>query len=60
MEKHYDSFVEEMGKYMNTMKVGDPMEATTQIPPMSSIRLLNDVADQVTRSVEAGARIVAG
>jgi succinate-semialdehyde dehydrogenase/glutarate-semialdehyde dehydrogenase len=52
MEQHYDEFVEEMGKYMATMKLGDPMEATTHIPPMSSKKLVNDIDDQVQRSIK--------
>ena len=60
MEQHYDEFVEEMGKYMATMKLGDPMEATTHIPPMSSKKLVNDIDDQVQRSIKQWARLVTG
>ncbi len=60
MEKHYDEFVEEMGKYMETMKTGNPMEASTQIPPMSSLKLVNDIDDQVQRSISEGARLIVG
>ena len=60
MEKHYDVFVEEMGKYMAAQKMWDPMDPSTQIPPMSSKRLVEEIHDQVTRSIEQGARLVTG
>ncbi|MCD5374935.1 aldehyde dehydrogenase family protein [Candidatus Gracilibacteria bacterium] len=60
MEKHYDSFVEEMGKYMKSMKIGDPMLAETQIPPMARTDLVDEIHEQVQRSVMQGARLVCG
>ena len=60
MEKHYDAFVEEMWNYMASMKLGDPMEATTQIPPMARLDLVDEIHEQVQRSVAQGARLICG
>lgn len=60
MEKHYDEFVEEMGKYMASMKLGDPMEASTQIPPMARIDLVDEIDTQVQKTLSEGARLVCG
>jgi acyl-CoA reductase-like NAD-dependent aldehyde dehydrogenase len=60
MEKHYDSFVEEMGKYMKSMKIWDPMLAETQIPPMARTDLVDEIHEQVQRSVMQWARLVCG
>ena len=51
LEEHYDVFVETLGKHMEALTLGDPMEATTDLPPMSSLRLLNDIHSQVTASI---------
>ncbi|MDA9128945.1 aldehyde dehydrogenase family protein [Candidatus Gracilibacteria bacterium] len=60
MEKHYDVFVDEMKKYMETMTLGDPMQASTNIPPMSSEKLLKDIDTQVQKTIFEGARLVCG
>lgn len=60
MEKHYDVFVEEMGKYMQTMKIGDPMDVSTQIPPMARLDLVDEIDEQVQRSIAGGARLICG
>jgi len=60
MEKHYDTFVEEMGKYMDSLPLWDPLEVTTQIPPMARLDLVDEIHDQVQRSIADGARLVCG
>lgn len=60
LDKYYDSFVEKFGSYMAGQKVGDPMDPSTQIPPMSSQKLLHDIHRQVTQTVAEGARLVTG
>jgi acyl-CoA reductase-like NAD-dependent aldehyde dehydrogenase len=47
-----------MGEHMAQQTIGDPMDDATQIPPLSSTRLLNDIHDQVQRSLAQGARLV--
>jgi len=60
MEKHYDEFVEEMGKYMSSMQLWDPMDSNTQIPPMARLDLVEEIDEQVQRSISDGAKLVCG
>jgi succinate-semialdehyde dehydrogenase/glutarate-semialdehyde dehydrogenase len=45
---------------MSEMKIGDPTKRSTQIGPLARKDLADHLADQVTRSVKAGARVVVG
>jgi succinate-semialdehyde dehydrogenase/glutarate-semialdehyde dehydrogenase len=42
------------------MKMGDPMDPTTQLGPLSSAKLAADLEEQVKKSVEMGARLLCG
>ena len=43
---------------MESMKLGDPMDPSTQIPPMARADLVDEIHEQVQRSVMDGARLV--
>lgn len=45
---------------MNKQVVGDPMDPNTQVPPMSSARLVQDIHAQVTKTVEQGGILITG
>jgi len=45
---------------MRGLLVGDPMEETTQVGPLATADILEDLDRQVRRSVEAGARLLTG
>jgi succinate-semialdehyde dehydrogenase/glutarate-semialdehyde dehydrogenase len=45
---------------MDNLVVGNPMDETTQIQPLSSKKALEEVSGQVDRAVESGAKIIAG
>jgi succinate-semialdehyde dehydrogenase/glutarate-semialdehyde dehydrogenase len=45
---------------MESVRVGDPMEETTQVGPLATPGILEDLQRQVERSVAAGARILTG
>jgi len=60
MENHYDSFVEEMGKYMSSLKLGDPLESETQIPPLARLDLVDEVDAQVQKAISQWARLICG
>ncbi len=53
-------FIEKFKHKLNTLVVGDPFEENTDIGPLSSVEQAEKVKDQVRRSVEMGARIIAG
>ena len=55
-----DRFEEEMVKAMEALKIGDPMDRATEIGPMAREDLLDDLDDQVRRSIEAGAQLRTG
>src|SRR5579883_3452831 len=45
---------------MEALKVGDPMDESTQVGPLATPQILMDVDDQVQRSVAKGARLLTG
>ncbi len=55
-----DRFEEEMVKAMEALKVGDPLDRATEVGPMAREDLLDDLDDQVRRSVDAGAELRTG
>lgn len=60
LAKYYEEFVEKFAAFMGKQIVGDPMDPATQVPPMSSARLVQDIHKQVTKSIEQWARLVTG
>ena len=58
LDEHYDAFVEAMSCYMDQLVLWDPMLTETTLPPMSSSRLVEEIHDQVMRSIDAWARLV--
>jgi len=59
-EKIYDEFVSEFVAKMRALKVGDPLDPATEIGPLASEAILEGVDEQVRKSVEAGAKLLAG
>ena len=55
-----DHFERELIRQMEGFKVGDPMDREIQIGPIAREDLLNNLHDQVERSVQSGARLVLG
>jgi succinate-semialdehyde dehydrogenase / glutarate-semialdehyde dehydrogenase len=56
----YDEFLARFVDGMRALRVGDPADEATQIGPLASASIREDVHDQVTRSVGAGARLLCG
>jgi succinate-semialdehyde dehydrogenase/glutarate-semialdehyde dehydrogenase len=56
----YDPFVREFSAAMAALRVGDPAAPETQLGPLALASIRDDVADQVERSVAAGARLLTG
>lgn len=55
-----DEFLTKFKAKLTGLKVGDPMDETTELGPLSSESAAVELADQVKRSVDAGAKIVLG
>jgi succinate-semialdehyde dehydrogenase/glutarate-semialdehyde dehydrogenase len=56
----YDAFVEKFVAGMRALKVGDPMQEDTQIGPLATRAIRDELHAQVERSMAAGARLVLG
>ena len=56
----YDRFAAAFTAAIGALVVGDPLEPRTQIGPLATAAIRDGVADQVVRSVAAGARILTG
>jgi succinate-semialdehyde dehydrogenase/glutarate-semialdehyde dehydrogenase len=56
----YDRFAEGITQAMRALVVGDPADPKTQLGPLATASIRDGIADQVDRSVQAGARLLAG
>jgi succinate-semialdehyde dehydrogenase / glutarate-semialdehyde dehydrogenase len=59
-EEIADDFERRYVEGMAALKVGDPMEEDTDMGPLATTQILEDVSGQVEKSVEAGAKILTG
>ncbi|WP_300490309.1 NAD-dependent succinate-semialdehyde dehydrogenase [Flavobacterium sp.] len=59
-ESIFDSFLEKYKAALGQLKMGDPMDPTTQIGPMARVDLAQEVENQVQQSVAMGATIAFG
>ena len=55
-----DEFLEKFKEKMSNLIVGDPMNSTTELGPMSSEAAAVHIIDQIRKSVDAGATILLG
>ncbi len=53
-------FVERFVEGMRRLKVGDPLEESTDVGPLATPAMVDRLEDQVKRSVAAGARVLTG
>ena len=56
----YDEFERRFVEAMRALRIGDPMEQTTDIGPLATERILQDLDGQVTKSIAAGAHVLTG
>jgi succinate-semialdehyde dehydrogenase/glutarate-semialdehyde dehydrogenase len=56
----YEEFTQRFVAGMKALRVGDPMDHQTDIGPLATEQILNDLEEQVQRSVAAGARVLTG
>ncbi len=59
-EQIYADFEQRFVESMAQLRVGDPLNASTEIGPLATGRILKDLEDQVQVSVAAGAKILTG
>ena len=56
----FDRLVEQFVARMRALKIGDPLEAQTEIGPLATEQILRGVDEQVQASVRAGAKLLCG
>ncbi|HEV2130730.1 MAG TPA: NAD-dependent succinate-semialdehyde dehydrogenase [Longimicrobiaceae bacterium] len=59
-ERIAEEFTRRFVEGMQRLRIGDPMEADTEIGPLATEGIVSEVDEQVQRSVEAGARLLTG
>jgi acyl-CoA reductase-like NAD-dependent aldehyde dehydrogenase len=55
-----EPFSRELAGVMKALKVGDPDDRATEVGPLARLDLLENLHDQVRRSVAAGAKLITG
>ncbi|HEX5971421.1 MAG TPA: NAD-dependent succinate-semialdehyde dehydrogenase [Gemmatimonadaceae bacterium] len=59
-ESIFDRFLRRFTEGMQALRVGDPIDPSTQLGPLASAKQAEELEEQVARSVAAGARLVCG
>ena len=59
-EKIYDEFARRFVDGIEALKVGDPLDETTEIGPLATESIVEELDEQVRRSVAMGARVLTG
>lgn len=58
--KIYEEFEERFVELMRNLKVGDPLDETTDIGPLATPQILDEVDSQVKQTIAKGARLLTG
>jgi succinate-semialdehyde dehydrogenase / glutarate-semialdehyde dehydrogenase len=56
----YDDFLHQFVERMRALKIGDPMDETTELGPLATEQILQGVHEQVQKSIAAGAKLLTG
>ncbi|MDX6613434.1 MAG: succinate-semialdehyde dehydrogenase / glutarate-semialdehyde dehydrogenase [Blastocatellia bacterium] len=56
----YEEFISQFVAGMKALRIGDPLNESTDIGPLATKQILNDLEEQVQHSVAAGARLLTG
>jgi succinate-semialdehyde dehydrogenase / glutarate-semialdehyde dehydrogenase len=56
----YDDFLQQFVERMRALKIGDPMDDTTELGPLATEQILQGVHAQVQKSIAAGAKLLTG
>ncbi len=59
-ERIFDAFSERFVRGMEALKIGDPLREETELGPLATPGILEELEDQVARTVAKGARILTG
>jgi len=56
----YDRFTQGMAARMKALRVGDPADPKTEVGPLASAQVLEDIEAQVRKMVASGSKVLAG
>ncbi len=56
----YDEFEQRFVSTMKALRVGDPADSATDIGPLATEQILQDLHEQITKSLSRGARLLTG
>jgi len=56
----YDEFERRFVEEMRALRIGDPLEESTDIGPLATPQIVNDLDEQVKKAVASGARVLTG
>ena len=59
-EEIYNRFEERFVAEMKALRIGDPMDESTDIGPLATSQILDDLIEQVEKVVASGARVLTG
>lgn len=59
-EQTYDEFERRFVEKMSSLRVGDPLDESTEVGPLATPQILTDLEKQVKQSVAAGASLLTG
>jgi succinate-semialdehyde dehydrogenase/glutarate-semialdehyde dehydrogenase len=59
-EKIYDEFLHDFVERASALRIGDPMDPETQLGPLATGQIRDDLEKQVNTTVAAGARVLTG
>jgi succinate-semialdehyde dehydrogenase/glutarate-semialdehyde dehydrogenase len=59
-EEIYERFEREFVNQMQKLRIGDPMDKATDIGPLATPQIVEDLEEQVKKAVAAGARVLTG
>ena len=56
----YDEFLDQFVARMRALRIGDPMDEATEIGPLATEQILEDVHEQVQKTITAGGKLLTG
>jgi succinate-semialdehyde dehydrogenase/glutarate-semialdehyde dehydrogenase len=56
----YDKFLEQFVAGMRSLKIGDPLDESTDLGPLATEQIRNGLHEQVQKSIAAGAKLLTG
>jgi succinate-semialdehyde dehydrogenase / glutarate-semialdehyde dehydrogenase len=59
-DKIYDDFLHQFVERMSALKIGDPLDETTELGPLATEQILQGVHEQVQKSIATGAKLLTG